>query len=162
TPRYRGENEPIDKRAGHIPGAISAPFAGNLRDGCFLPASELRARYEALGVDRAREVIVYCGSGVPACPAPPPTGPAGLPGPPPDGARRLPRRAPLGGELERVVARSVAADRDRRHDLTLAPRRGRRATRRLGGTKRSAGLARGAGVLIQERHRRTHPHVHLR
>ena len=68
--RYRGETEPIDPRAGHIPGATSAPFSGNLgSDRTFLSAAELRARYGALGVDDAepREVIAYCGSGVTAC-----------------------------------------------------------------------------------------------
>ncbi|WP_120339536.1 sulfurtransferase [Cryobacterium soli] len=52
--RYRGDTEPIDPRAGHIPGALNAPTGGNLdADGRFLPAAELRARFEALGV-RAR------------------------------------------------------------------------------------------------------------
>jgi thiosulfate/3-mercaptopyruvate sulfurtransferase len=76
--RYRGDVEPIDPRAGHIPGAISAPTGGNLdADGRFLPAAELRARFEALGVrvgtaaeDGAAgngfDVGVYCGSGVTA------------------------------------------------------------------------------------------------
>ncbi|ANP73661.1 sulfurtransferase [Cryobacterium arcticum] len=49
--RYRGDSEPIDPRAGHIPGAVNAPTGGNLdADGRFLPAAELRARFEALGV----------------------------------------------------------------------------------------------------------------
>lgn len=67
--RYRGEVEPIDPVAGHIPGARNAPFAGNLdpATGRFLLPEELRRRYEALGVGRAREVIVYCGSGVTSC-----------------------------------------------------------------------------------------------
>jgi thiosulfate/3-mercaptopyruvate sulfurtransferase len=67
--RYRGETEPIDPRAGHIPGARSAPFTGNLSQDpvpVFLPAAALRERYAALGADRA-EPIVYCGSGVTAC-----------------------------------------------------------------------------------------------
>ena len=67
--RYRGETEPIDPRPGHIPGALNAPFAGNLTAGpvpVFRPAAELRARYAALGADEA-EPIVYCGSGVTAC-----------------------------------------------------------------------------------------------
>jgi thiosulfate/3-mercaptopyruvate sulfurtransferase len=63
--RYRGETEPIDKVAGHIPGAVSAPYAGNLGpDGRFLPPEELRERYAALGVRDAAGAIVYCGSGV--------------------------------------------------------------------------------------------------
>lgn len=65
--RYRGEHEPIDARPGHIPGARNAPWTDNLKEGRFKSAEELRARYTALGADRAREVIVYCGSGVTAC-----------------------------------------------------------------------------------------------
>lgn len=65
--RYRGDVEPIDPRAGHIPGAVSAPTAGNLDEqGRFLGAAELRARYEALGVSDVTPVGVYCGSGVTA------------------------------------------------------------------------------------------------
>jgi thiosulfate/3-mercaptopyruvate sulfurtransferase len=67
--RYRGEVEPIDPRAGHIPGAKSAPFTSNLTEGpapVFRAPDELRARYLALGADRG-EPIVYCGSGVTAC-----------------------------------------------------------------------------------------------
>ena len=67
--RYSGAEEPIDPKAGHIPGALNAPFTGNLdADGRFLPAAELRARYQALlGGQRPDEVAVYCGSGVTAC-----------------------------------------------------------------------------------------------
>ncbi|MBH0110515.1 sulfurtransferase [Salinibacterium sp. NG22] len=65
--RYRGETEPIDPRAGHIPGAISAPTSANLDDaGRFLDPDTLRERYEALGVSVDRAVGVYCGSGVTA------------------------------------------------------------------------------------------------
>jgi thiosulfate/3-mercaptopyruvate sulfurtransferase len=64
--RYRGEVEPIDPRAGHIPGAVSAPFTDNLRpDGRFLDAATLRERYRSLGADR-QPTIAYCGSGVTA------------------------------------------------------------------------------------------------
>ena len=64
--RYRGEVEPIDTVAGHIPGAVSAPFAENLdTDGRFLSRDALRARFEALTGDHpAAETIYYCGSGV--------------------------------------------------------------------------------------------------
>jgi thiosulfate/3-mercaptopyruvate sulfurtransferase len=66
-PRYRGEVEPIDPVAGHIPTARNAPTAGNLgRDGRFLPAAELRERYVELGAD-APDVVTSCGSGVSAC-----------------------------------------------------------------------------------------------
>ncbi|MCD1570379.1 sulfurtransferase [Agromyces mediolanus] len=65
--RYRGEVEPIDPAAGHIPGARSAPSAGNLdADGRFLPPEALRERFAALGADGERPVAVYCGSGVTA------------------------------------------------------------------------------------------------
>jgi thiosulfate/3-mercaptopyruvate sulfurtransferase len=67
--RYRGETEPVDPRPGHIPGARNAPYLENLTSGpisVFLPPDQLRARYEALGADRAVPVV-YCGSGVTAC-----------------------------------------------------------------------------------------------
>ena len=65
--RYRGESEPVDPRAGHIPGAVSAPTGDNLAaDGTFLPTEELRARFVALGADGGTPVGVYCGSGVTA------------------------------------------------------------------------------------------------
>lgn len=65
--RYRGEVEPVDPRAGHIPGAVSAPTSENLdQDGRFLPAGELRRRFEVLGARNGVPVAVYCGSGVTA------------------------------------------------------------------------------------------------
>jgi thiosulfate/3-mercaptopyruvate sulfurtransferase len=65
--RYRGEVEPIDPRAGHIPGAVSAPTTENVaEDGRFLDAADLTARFEGLGVGPTTEVGVYCGSGVTA------------------------------------------------------------------------------------------------
>lgn len=65
--RYRGETEPIDPRAGHIPGAVNVPFPGNLDgDGRLLPAEALRERFEAAGVRAGDDAIVYCGSGVTA------------------------------------------------------------------------------------------------
>ncbi|MGV8882021.1 MAG: sulfurtransferase [Rhodoglobus sp.] len=65
--RYRGEVEPVDPRAGHIPGAVNAPTAENVdASGQFLPAEVLRARFEALGVSSDGAVGVYCGSGVTA------------------------------------------------------------------------------------------------
>lgn len=64
--RYRGDEEPLDPRAGHIPGAVSAPTAENLTaDGTFKPVAELRERFEKLGAGAA-PVTVYCGSGVTA------------------------------------------------------------------------------------------------
>jgi thiosulfate/3-mercaptopyruvate sulfurtransferase len=65
--RYRGEVEPLDPRAGHIPGAVSAPtFENNAPDGRFRPAAELAERFRALGADEQPVVGVYCGSGVTA------------------------------------------------------------------------------------------------
>jgi thiosulfate/3-mercaptopyruvate sulfurtransferase len=66
--RYRGEVEPIDPRAGHIPGARSAPWQDNLGpDGRFRPPAELRRRFAELGVGTGSDAVVYCGSGVSAC-----------------------------------------------------------------------------------------------
>jgi len=69
APRYRGETEPIDAVAGHIPTARNMPVAGNLGpDGRLLPADALRARFEdvrAGGSDGP--VVTSCGSGVAAC-----------------------------------------------------------------------------------------------
>jgi thiosulfate/3-mercaptopyruvate sulfurtransferase len=65
--RYRGETEPIDRIAGHIPGALNAPTTANVApDGRFLPTAELAARFAALGAHPTAEVGVYCGSGVSA------------------------------------------------------------------------------------------------
>jgi thiosulfate/3-mercaptopyruvate sulfurtransferase len=65
--RYRGEVEPIDPRAGHIPGAVSAPTTGNLDEaGHFLDGEELRARFTAAGARSDRAIAGYCGSGVTA------------------------------------------------------------------------------------------------
>jgi thiosulfate/3-mercaptopyruvate sulfurtransferase len=65
--RYRGEVEPIDPVAGHIPGAVSAPTTDNLApDGRLLPPDALRARFAALGLDASRPIGAYCGSGVTA------------------------------------------------------------------------------------------------
>lgn len=62
--RYRGEVEPVDPRAGHVPGAVNLPWTANLApDGRFLPPEELRARYASAG----EEAITSCGSGVNAC-----------------------------------------------------------------------------------------------
>lgn len=65
--RYRGEFEPVDPKAGHIPGALSAPTTDNLTPArTFLPPAELRRRFAALGVTETAEVAVYCGSGITA------------------------------------------------------------------------------------------------
>ena len=67
--RYRGETEPIDPVAGHIPGAVNVPTGTNLgADGRFRSPEQLRALYEAAGVptDGSQEIAVYCGSGVTA------------------------------------------------------------------------------------------------
>jgi thiosulfate/3-mercaptopyruvate sulfurtransferase len=65
--RYRGETEPIDPVAGHIPGAVSAPAAGNLTaDGRFLGPAELRERFASRGAAAGVPAGAYCGSGVTA------------------------------------------------------------------------------------------------
>lgn len=65
--RYRGEVEPVDPVAGHIPGARSAPTGGNVEaDGRFRAPEQLRDRFAALGVAPDRPVGAYCGSGVTA------------------------------------------------------------------------------------------------
>ncbi len=65
--RYRGETEPIDPVAGHVPGAVSAPTAENVTEsGAFRPAGELAARFAGLGVTPGTDTGVYCGSGVSA------------------------------------------------------------------------------------------------
>jgi thiosulfate/3-mercaptopyruvate sulfurtransferase len=68
-PRFRGEVEPIDPVAGHIPGAQCAAFTENLGpDGRFLPSGQLRQRFAEKLQGRAPESLVaYCGSGVTAC-----------------------------------------------------------------------------------------------
>ena len=66
--RYRGEVEPLDRVAGHVPGALNRPFAMNLRDGRFRPAQELRTELTPLLSGQApQQVAVMCGSGVTAC-----------------------------------------------------------------------------------------------
>ncbi|QLE57473.1 sulfurtransferase [Nostoc sp. TCL26-01] len=64
--RYRGEREPIDKIAGHIPGAVNYPWL-EVTDtaGYSIPLTEHRQRWETL--ETAEEILVYCGSGVTAC-----------------------------------------------------------------------------------------------
>ena len=67
--RYRGEVEPLDPVAGHIPGAVCAAFEENLTaDGSFKSREELRQRFRAiLGDTPAEQSVSYCGSGVTAC-----------------------------------------------------------------------------------------------
>lgn len=62
--RYRGDVEPLDPRAGHVPGAVNYAYAENLEGGYFRSPEALRERFASLAA--AREVVVYCGSGVSA------------------------------------------------------------------------------------------------
>ncbi|MGY2081754.1 sulfurtransferase [Modestobacter sp. SYSU DS0657] len=65
--RFRGEVEPIDPRAGHVPGAVSAPTTENVGDdGRFVAAAVLKERFARLGVTPGTRVGVYCGSGITA------------------------------------------------------------------------------------------------
>jgi thiosulfate/3-mercaptopyruvate sulfurtransferase len=65
--RFRGEVEPVDPVAGHIPGAVNVPTGVNVRvDGTFRSPEEIRALYAVEGVTDDVEVGVYCGSGVTA------------------------------------------------------------------------------------------------
>jgi thiosulfate/3-mercaptopyruvate sulfurtransferase len=68
-PRYRGETEPIDPVAGHIPGAVNLPFQKNVEHwGRFKPAKQLQAQYaKLLDGTPPSHLIVHCGSGVTAC-----------------------------------------------------------------------------------------------
>jgi thiosulfate/3-mercaptopyruvate sulfurtransferase len=68
--RYRGEVEPLDPVAGHIPGALNRPFVQNIGpDGKFKPAAQLRAEFEQLLAGRDPQTVVHqCGSGVSAVP----------------------------------------------------------------------------------------------
>jgi thiosulfate/3-mercaptopyruvate sulfurtransferase len=63
--RFRGDTEPLDWKAGHIPGAVNRNWADSLRDGHWKTRDEQRERFKEL--ETADEVIVYCGSGVSAC-----------------------------------------------------------------------------------------------
>jgi len=70
--RYSGEIEPVDARAGHIPGAINAPWELNMTEDppfVYRPPAELRGHYKALGVGNGDggRVVCYCGSGVTSC-----------------------------------------------------------------------------------------------
>ncbi len=68
-PRYRGEEEPLDPAAGHIPGARSHPYRDNVQaDGRFRPPAEIKARFgQTLGGHPPESAVYYCGSGVTAC-----------------------------------------------------------------------------------------------
>lgn len=66
--RYKGESEPIDLVAGHIPGAINIPFSENLdENGSFLSPEILKEKYSKLLQNKPDHLIIHCGSGVTAC-----------------------------------------------------------------------------------------------
>jgi thiosulfate/3-mercaptopyruvate sulfurtransferase len=65
--RWRGEVEPVDRKAGRIPGALNAPSTANLNKGQFRSPDELRAYYADLGLLDGKPIVVSCGSGVSAC-----------------------------------------------------------------------------------------------
>jgi thiosulfate/3-mercaptopyruvate sulfurtransferase len=64
--RFRGELEPLDRKAGHIPGALNRPYANNLENGVFKSSEQLRAEFAPL-VQAKKNIILSCGSGVTAC-----------------------------------------------------------------------------------------------
>ncbi len=82
APRYRGEQEPIDPKAGHVPGALNRPFSANLTSaGRFRPPAELRPELlDLLGGRDPSRLIAMCGSGVTACHLLLAMAAAGLPG----------------------------------------------------------------------------------
>lgn len=65
-PRFKGEVEPIDPVAGHIPGAVCSPFAANLENGHFKSPEALREKF-SIAVNSNKPVVCYCGSGITAC-----------------------------------------------------------------------------------------------
>lgn len=66
--RFRGEVEPLDRVAGHIPGSVNRPWTDNLREGCFKSAEALRADFiELLAGHDPADAVLSCGSGVTAC-----------------------------------------------------------------------------------------------
>ena len=66
--RFRGEEEPLDRVAGHVPGAVNRPYADNLANGQFKSAMQLAAEFRALlGERTGSDVVAMCGSGVTAC-----------------------------------------------------------------------------------------------
>lgn len=65
--RYRGDENPIDPRFGHIPGARSRPWTDNVADGALAPEGKLRDDFAALGIAADSRVVASCGSGVTAC-----------------------------------------------------------------------------------------------
>ncbi|QLQ39951.1 sulfurtransferase [Micromonospora robiginosa] len=69
APRYRGETEPVDPVAGHVPGAVNLPAPAYVSQGRFPAAEALRARFAEAGVDPDAPVGAYCGSGVTAAQA---------------------------------------------------------------------------------------------
>ncbi|MEU4437075.1 MULTISPECIES: sulfurtransferase [Micromonospora] len=69
APRYRGEHEPVDPVAGHVPGAVNLPAPEYVTQGRFPDADALRERFAAAGVDAGAPVGAYCGSGVTAAQA---------------------------------------------------------------------------------------------
>src|SRR5690606_1340959 len=66
--RFRGDAEPIDRVAGHVPGAVNRPYADNLVDGLFKPREQLAREFrDLLGTRAPNDVVAMCVSGVTAC-----------------------------------------------------------------------------------------------
>ena len=64
--RFRGEIEPLDLKAGHIPGAVNRPFSLNMADGLFKSSEQLRAEFLPF-IEGKQNIVLSCGSGVTAC-----------------------------------------------------------------------------------------------
>lgn len=64
--RFRGEVEPLDKKAGHIPGALNRPYSQNIENGLFKSPERLRAEFAPL-MQGKKNIMLSCGSGVTAC-----------------------------------------------------------------------------------------------
>ncbi len=67
TDRYRGDTEPIDGKAGHVPGAVSHPMTTNLDGPRFKAPDDLRSAFAEVGIEESTPSIMHCGSGVTAC-----------------------------------------------------------------------------------------------
>ena len=146
APRYRGEVEPLDPVAGHIPGALNRPFTENIGpDGKFKPAAAAARRVRATARRAATRprVVHHCGSGVSAVAQHAGDG-SGGPGP---HARSMPAAGASGAAIPSVRSRKARnAYRGKRPVIEWLAGGGARGARGTGGTTHRAGAARGAAA----------------